>query len=186
MAGCGTAGKTQCENRGRIIMTALFWEHLQDFYREVDIETAKLAEIYKDRLQCKKGCADCCIDDLTIFRIEAENIRHSFPELLENETAASPGQCAFLNETGACRIYDQRPYVCRTQGLPLRWFSTEDFPPLEFRDICPLNESGQEITDISDDKCWTIGPFESRLADLQKKYFSATEDRIALRKLFRK
>ena len=39
------------------------------------------------------------------------------------EGAGPEGACAFLDGEGGCRVYPDRPYVCRTQGLPLRWIA---------------------------------------------------------------
>ncbi|MBK7707050.1 MAG: hypothetical protein IPJ30_15135 [Acidobacteria bacterium] len=51
------------------------------------------------------------------------------------------GACAFLDQD-ACRIYPDRPYVHRTQGLPLRWIEDDLEEAFKYRDICPLNEAG--------------------------------------------
>lgn len=46
--------------------------------------------------------------------------------------------CLFLDE-GRCRIYEARPIICRSQGLPLR--SREIAAPRHL-DWCPLNFKG--------------------------------------------
>jgi len=157
-------------------------ETLENLYAEVDNTTLPLIEIHANRLQCKAGCFDCCADDITVFRIEAAHIESHYPDLLQNGIPHPKGRCAFLDETGRCRIYEHRPYVCRTQGLPLRWLTEES---LEYRDICPLNETNVPIEDIPVAQCWTLGPAEGRLAELQR---TADEGlpRQSLRSLFRK
>ncbi|MBI3798314.1 MAG: YkgJ family cysteine cluster protein, partial [Deltaproteobacteria bacterium] len=101
------------------------------------------------------------------------------------ETPHTEGACAFLNEEGACRIYAHRPYVCRTQGLPLRWIEErEDGSVSEMRDICPLNERGEPLENLAEEACWSIGPFEGRLARLQAAAGNGEMQRIALRDLF--
>jgi hypothetical protein len=120
---------------------------------------------------------------LTVFEVEAEPIRRHHAELLRTGTPHVEGACAFLDAEGACRIYPERPYVCRSQGLPLRWIDERDGQPVEFRDICPLNEDGEPVERLAAEECWTLGPFEERLARLQ---LAAGEDsnRTALRDLF--
>jgi hypothetical protein len=122
---------------------------------------------------------------LTVFEVEAERIRQHHRSLLSSASPHSPGRCAFLDEDGACRVYDDRPYVCRTQGLPLRWFEDDDRGrTVELRDICPLNDRPDEpLAELSDEACWTIGPFEQRLAELQKGYDGSLR-RVRLRDLF--
>ena len=94
---------------------------LYKLHEMIDELAAPLNAQHEPRLQCKRGCFGCCTDDLTVFTIEAERIKQDYPQLLADEQPHAPGRCAFLDAQGACRIYDARPYVCRTQGLPLRW-----------------------------------------------------------------
>jgi hypothetical protein len=147
---------------------------------DVDREAGRLQVIHAERLECRRGCSGCCVDDLTVFEVEAAPIRRLHAELLATGVAHTVGACAFLDEESACRIYAERPYVCRTQGLPLRWIEERAGGDVELRDICPLNEAGQPIEELSAESCWTIGPFEERLARLVIE--PAT--RVRLRDLF--
>uniref|UniRef100_A0A7V3E8U1 YkgJ family cysteine cluster protein n=1 Tax=Ignavibacterium album TaxID=591197 RepID=A0A7V3E8U1_9BACT len=161
---------------------------LNEFYEEVDKLTSELNLKHKSRLKCKAGCFSCCVDNITVFDIEAENIKQHYSELLENELPHPEGYCAFLNEKGECRIYEHRPYVCRTQGLPLRWIEEINEEELiEMRDICPLNEEGEPIVNIKPEDCWTIGPFEEKLASIQRNYSDKPmgQNRVRLRDLFK-
>jgi Fe-S-cluster containining protein len=151
-------------------------------HREVDARASEFAALHAARLQCQRGCSSCCVDGVTVFAIEAERIRANNKELLADGAPHPPGACAFLDAKGACRIYADRPYVCRTQGLPLRWLDEER--GAELRDICPLNETSEPIESLPESACWTLGPTEARLADLQRECGNEGE-RVALRDLFR-
>lgn len=154
-------------------------------HAEVDTAAAAVARHHAGRLRCRRGCADCCVDGLTVFAVEAELIRRRHAILLVAGSPHAEGACAFLDEEGACRIYADRPYVCRTQGLPLRWIVEDDDGPAgEMRDICPLNEEGPPVETLPEETCWTIGPFEARLAALQAELTPGAPARIALRTLF--
>ena len=158
---------------------------LQILYGEVDHRASQIAEGHGARLQCRRGCSQCCVDDLTVFEIEAENIRLAHAALLVQQEPHPQGACAFLDTGGACRIYADRPYVCRTQGLPLRWIDEGHNGELvELRDICPLNDEGTPIVELTNDECWTIGPVEERLASLQQQSCSGQMTRVPLRSLF--
>jgi uncharacterized protein len=146
-------------------------------------ETRHLHVLHATRLQCRQGCSSCCVDDLTVFEIEAEHIRRHHSELLATGTPHVAGSCAFLDEAGACRIYAERPYVCRTQGLPLRWIEERDGRATELRDICPLNDAGPAIEGLPAASCWSIGPVEERLAQLEVTGCRETS-RVRLRDLF--
>jgi hypothetical protein len=101
--------------------------------------------------------------------------------MLEEGIPHAPGACAFLDAEGCCRVYDERPYVCRTQGLPLRWIEEDNGgSPVEARDICPLNdERGPPLEELAADAMWSIGPFEARLRER-----SPDGARVSLRELF--
>lgn len=124
------------------------------------------------------------MDGLTVFDVEAEPIRLGHAGLLATGVPHAEGACAFLDPEGACRIYAQRPYVCRTQGLPLRWIEEQDGEPVELRDICPLNEAGEPIEQLLVEACWTVGPVEERLARLQLASARTASGRTSLRALF--
>lgn len=154
-------------------------------HEEVDREAGSLASRHASRLKCARGCSDCCRDELTVFAVEAERIRRHHPGLLAEGTPHRSGACAFLDEEGACRIYPDRPYVCRTQGLPLRWLEPDpEGGVLEYRDICALNEDGPPLEDLPEGDCWTLGPTEGRLAALQEAWSDGRLERVALRDLF--
>jgi hypothetical protein len=158
---------------------------LRALHEEIDGKTRELAARHRERLVCRRGCSNCCVDGIGVFEIEARRIRAQHAELLATGRPHPPGACAFLDDAGACRIYDDRPYVCRTQGLPLRWFDEDrDGVRREWRDICPLNERPDEpLESLPTDACWTIGEVESRLAALQRTA-DGTRRRIRLRDLF--
>ena len=158
---------------------------LRRLHDEVDRDAGALAERHRARLRCGRGCHACCVDGLTVFEIEAERIRAAHAELLRSGRPHPAGACAFLGDAGECRIYADRPYVCRTQGLPLRWLEEAAGDAIvERRDICPLNEAGEPIEGLRSDDCWTLGPVEDRLRRLQEAQDGGAGRRVTLRGLF--
>ncbi len=158
----------------------------------VDELTEPLRRRHAGRLACRAGCAGCCQDGLTVFAVEAELIRRRHGALLAGGLPHEAGACAFLDEAGRCRIYADRPYVCRTQGLPLRWAEeAAEGGAVERRDICPLNDGRDEaggarflpVELLAPEDCWTLGPVEARLRAVQVAA-SGGADRVALRALF--
>lgn len=158
---------------------------LQQMYDQLGDMTGRLDKIHADRMQCRSGCYSCCLDDITVFEVEAQNIRRHHADLLRSGRPHAPGACAFLDEHGACRIYEHRPYVCRTQGYPLRWIEeTDEHGTVEMRDICPLNDAGEPVESLPAEDCWTIGPFEDFLRQLQEAGDGGEARRVRLRDLF--
>lgn len=159
---------------------------LRELHDEVDARAAALASRHAGRLRCGRGCSACCIDGLSVFEVEAERIRRAHAELLERGEPRAPGACAFLDAQGACRVYADRPYVCRTQGLPLRLlFERPDGEVEETRDICERNLAGAPLASLPEDALWTLGPVEARLAELQARLDGGVGRRVALRALWR-
>jgi Fe-S-cluster containining protein len=160
---------------------------LRALHAEVDRAAAALAERHRGALRCGRGCAACCSDGLTVGALEAERIRRAHPALLAEGEPHPPGACAFLGSESECRIYPERPYVCRTQGLPLRWLAEgEDGEILEERAVCELNLVGTLLASLPEDDCWLLGPFEERLAALSDEPGGGAGRRVALRSLFRR
>ncbi len=161
---------------------------LREIHDGVDEKAGSLHRQHSDRLQCRRGCSACCVDDITVFEVEADRIRWHWAEFLASAAPHPDGMCAFLDGEGACRVYAHRPYVCRTQGLPLRWLEERDGATVELRDICHLNEPGEPIEELAVDDCWSLGAIEGELAELQV-WAQADADgdrlrRVALRSLF--
>jgi Fe-S-cluster containining protein len=119
---------------------------VSEFEKNISNETLSLSN-------CKNGCSRCCYVDLSVFQIEADNIRSWFHSLSSREknTLQKKWQeplskmvnfhgeevfsCPFLSNE-SCTIYEARPLICRTQGLALKFKDQQE----EFVDICPLNE----------------------------------------------
>ncbi|MED5465275.1 MAG: YkgJ family cysteine cluster protein [Myxococcota bacterium] len=159
---------------------------IQDWHGALDEKVRPFEERHADRLQCRMGCHDCCMDGITVFEVEALEIQERCAPLLEQEEPHPPGKCAFLDVVGGCRIYAHRPYVCRTQGLPLRWVEEEGDEVMEYRDICPLNEEGEALETLPGEVFWTLGPLEGELAQMQAERDGGAMKRVALRDLFKR
>lgn len=169
---------------------------LRSLHEQVESAAARLGEVHRERLQCRRGCAACCVDDLSVFAVEAARIEAEAPEVLEGRPGPA-GACAFLDAEGACRVYAQRPYVCRTQGLPLRWLEEQEqgagaaaAEVVERRDICELNEPSPAsglpgLLELPAEACWPLGPVEEQLQALQAAFEPETPlRRVRLRELF--
>ncbi|WP_373046422.1 YkgJ family cysteine cluster protein [Vulgatibacter sp.] len=80
-------------------------------------------------MACRAGCDACCQVELEVAPVEAAAVAAhlaSLPAAQRDAIAATAearqaGRCVMLGDDGRCRIYEARPLVCRTQGLPLRY-----------------------------------------------------------------
>ena len=92
--------------------------------------------LLKELMPCKAGCNGCCHTQVSVTEDEAElladNIFNGVEidyKLLEsqasvgNEASAffaiayNERRCVFLDEKGACKVYKDRPSVCRTNAV---------------------------------------------------------------------
>ena len=79
-------------------------------------------------MECREGCADCCRCRLSITHVEEAYLRRGLARLplsvrLELKTRATTEteMCPALDANGCCQIYESRPLICRSHGVPLRY-----------------------------------------------------------------
>jgi uncharacterized protein len=98
---------------------------LGELTRKVDAFFVRVTERHGADMQCATGCSDCCHVRLTITGVEAAAIRAlvtGWPDARRRDLAATgpTDRCAALDPAGRCKIYEARPLVCRSHGVPIR------------------------------------------------------------------
>jgi len=78
---------------------------IEKLYTEIDKLTQHLCCIHAGRIQCRQGCSVCCVDDITVYEVEAQYILRHYPEVLKTGIPHPVGACAFLDGEGVCRSY---------------------------------------------------------------------------------
>lgn len=146
-------------------------DHLSRVSSLADAEFARGSALHGSRIQCKRGCSDCCGQLFRITEPEAARIsafvaglpaaerdamRAAALEYLRKrahllgaetwESALPPGArlpCPALGAQGECRIYEARPVICRKFGVPI---FNPDRPAAVM--ACELNfKAGEPIED---------------------------------------
>jgi Fe-S-cluster containining protein len=143
-------------------------------------------------MSCRQGCTQCCHVDLSVFSVEADFIRQWWNQLSESERklrreqwamAQAKGKnlldqivspCRFLIE-GGCSIYEARPVICRSHGLPLKRLEGER----EEVDICPLNFTDE----LPEKKDWLDLDRVNTLLSLLQHQHPNSDERISLAQL---
>src|SRR5262245_20354484 len=156
------------------------------FIEEVDQLAAKLQARYSKHLLCRAGCSGCCRHHLSVFAVEAEEARAAIEalpvpirarveeqarEVIKLEALGEPAACPLLIDD-RCSIYDSRPLICRTQGLPLLIEAEDGEQEVDF---CPLNftEDGA-IDDLDEDHLAPLDALNLRLALLNLEHCRET------------
>lgn len=125
-------------------------EHLVQLRARVDRHFEDARARTPSSFACAAGCDRCCHQRFSVFEVEAAPIRDALarlavsdPELRDRvRTQGLDGAleaCALLVD-GRCTVYEQRPLICRSHGLPIAVRDPDDPPSAPLRlDHCPLN-----------------------------------------------
>ena len=100
---------------------------LRVLHQKVAARTEAIAEAH-GAWPCRKGCDACCtrlaaIPELTaaeweLLRPAVEGLPAEVHHRIEAlQGAVRPITCPFLDDSGACLVYDARPVACRTYGF---------------------------------------------------------------------
>ncbi|HBL77578.1 MAG: hypothetical protein A2W90_03305 [Bacteroidetes bacterium GWF2_42_66] len=136
---------------------------------DIDRLSARLFTLHKKHVQCKKGCDLCCMD-YSIFPVEFHYIKNKLasegmPSVSKPE---DENTCIFL-KNHECTIYEHRPVICRTHGLPFLYVNSET-EEWELS-ACELN-----FTDFNDFDAKNTFPqdkFNSRLFLLNEEFIKS-------------
>ncbi len=142
---------------------------------EIDVLTNRLNHLHTKQMQCKEGCSSCC-ESISVFEVEfdtiqqqikASNIKLPKPLFLQRFTK----RCRFL-VNNRCSIYEYRPIICRTQGLPIlyRSMNSNDYE----LSVCQLNFKGVKLNSFNDENALMMSPLNTKLLLLNHAYMKET------------
>jgi len=101
----------------------------------------------RGQISCSEGCSSCCTA-ISLFPVEAAALRAALDALPEEEASAirshleehAGGERCPLLSHDRCLLYDARPVICRTHGLPILYSDGNE----RRVDCCPRNLDGCE------------------------------------------
>ena len=134
-------------------------ENYRALLLRIDEMCSQTATRFAAQISCRPGCDACC-RHLSIFAVEAAALQRALRHLNEQQaevirqaaaaSASSPDSPCPLLQGGLCLLYQARPIICRTHGLPLlieRDGAREiDFCPENFRDTASI--PGSAVIDL--------------------------------------
>lgn len=135
----------------------------------IDKECEDLEKEHKKHMKCKIGCSMCCMD-YSIFPIEF----YSIVEALKKQDKQTPAyknpdnsdSCIFLHNH-QCSIYNERPIICRTHGLPLLFMNENSEWELS---ACELNFTEFDMGKFSEENTFSQDKYNSKLFLLNKTF----------------
>ncbi|MDA8428148.1 MAG: YkgJ family cysteine cluster protein [Geobacteraceae bacterium] len=127
---------------------------LDNYYQmvaRVDALCRGIQDVLSSQITCSEGCSSCCTA-ITLFPVEAAALRAALEALPQADRTAilrhvsehaGEERCPLL-EDHRCLLYDARPIICRTHGLPILYADGSE----QKADCCPLNltESEQPVS----------------------------------------
>lgn len=135
---------------------------------ELDQRCVALSQEHTAHLQCQAGCDSCCMA-FNIFPLELEAIRQEAADKLQlGQTPPTEDDCPFLVDH-QCVIYQSRPFICRTQGLPLLFVNDEEWE----LSVCELNFTEYDFAQFSEDNTFAMDRYNSRLFMLNRQYLES-------------
>lgn len=146
------------------------FEEYKKLIKKIDQHTESLEDIHKKHMKCKNGCDLCCID-FSIFPVEYYFILKETEKLnLASESVTNPSSntCAFL-KNHSCTIYEQRPIMCRTHGLPLIYANDDGDFELS---ACELNFTEFDFEDFTGENTLAQDKYNSKLYLLNKAFIA--------------
>lgn len=143
--------------------------------KEIDELSNNLAKNHSEHMKCKKACDMCCMD-YSIFPIEFHSILNDLKEkktVPEFSSERKENVCVFLNKH-VCSIYQQRPIICRTHGLPLLFMNDNSDWELS---ACDLNFKSYNFEEFTLENTFPQDKYNSKLYLLNKAFIADFQEK---------
>jgi Fe-S-cluster containining protein len=153
-----------------------FLENYKQLTTRIDSLCNDIAAALGEQITCSAGCSSCCTA-ITVFPVEAAAMREALANLPDQKAEeirqhvsehADEERCPLLFHH-RCLLYDARPIICRTHGLPIV-YTTDD---QRKSDCCPLNLTEAEA--ISGSSVVDLDKVNTLLVAVNSIYLSQTD-----------
>jgi uncharacterized protein len=155
------------------------FDNYLNLLRKVDSLFETVKRRHEHSFKCMSGCYGCCQPGLSVSEIEWARINewlqndpdtrakiHDLKQMLNQKDF-----CRLLDRDGRCSIYEVRPLICRSHGMPVSWTNdTGDSNQGELRDVCPLNFTGESLDDLSSSDVLSLDKINTLLSLINRQY----------------
>ncbi len=159
------------------------YDNYTQLLTKVDEMFAGVSRRHQGQFSCRSGCHGCCQAGLTFTNVEASSIREwlaANPDVAAkiSDAAQMFGDndfCAMLDREGRCSIYEVRPMICRSHGMPVSWEADDalqsgDLQGVESRDVCPLNFDGVDLSALPKTDVLSLDKLNIVLSLINRKF----------------
>ncbi|MDD2850446.1 MAG: YkgJ family cysteine cluster protein [Desulfuromonadaceae bacterium] len=120
-------------------------ENYDQLIAKVDALCNDILSALGGQITCTGGCSSCCTA-ITVFPVEAAALKKALnsrsslksSEILRYISTHADGERCPLLSQDRCLLYEARPIICRTHGLPIIYTADGKLKS----DCCPLNLTG--------------------------------------------
>lgn len=148
--------------------TDAFWEY-RKVRNELTKTCTKLHHHHREHTKCRKGCDECCIN-FSVLAVEFFSILDSIKDHPPKMNLSDDSKCLFLVDH-ACQIYDHRPYICRSHGLPI--LNMDEAGEQWELSYCPLNFTDVDVDYFTLDNGFQQDLHNSKLYLANREYLQA-------------
>jgi Fe-S-cluster containining protein len=140
------------------------YDNYTQLLEKVDDMFAQVVGRHPGKFNCQKGCYSCCQPGLTVSNVEARRIEDwllEHPARLRRiqsrqDMLGDANFCDLLDVEGSCSVYEVRPLICRSHGMPISWKDEDLGSDREQRDVCPLNFTGFDLNELDQSDVMSI------------------------------
>ncbi len=158
-------------------MNTKYVKHYQDLVIRIDDQCKIINKNWQDQIVCRKGCDECC-RHISVFPVEAVSMALAMKKLNSKQTEQFRAQAEITNNDSpcpllkneACMIYDARPIICRTHGLPI----LSEHEGQQVVDYCPKNFTS--VDSLPGDAFLSIDNINIMLATVNQHFIEETAE----------
>ena len=151
---------------------------LAELARRVDRDFSEIRQRRQAWMECRAGCSDCCRARLSITRVEETFLRrhlNTLPAAQRTELARRAGDktremCPALDSGGRCQIYEARPLICRSYGVPLRRRREVSLVNPPVIDVCDKNFIGTSLKMLPEKDVFEQTNLEADVSEIDTEY----------------
>ena len=147
-------------------------EEYKQLRNQIDTRIEELTSEHKQHLTCSKGCDLCCFS-FRIFPVEFYAIAGEMNVSVNPDISVEIGEterCGLL-DNHQCSIYNSRPIICRTHGMPL--LNTDENGDEWQLNICELNFKDADDDLFNDDNILFEDQINAELFQINKQFIEA-------------
>lgn len=153
-----------------------FLENYRQLTARVDALCNSITAALGGQITCSAGCSSCCTS-IKVFPVEASALRvalKSLPdrqaeEIIRHVSEHAEGERCPLLLHHRCLLYESRPIICRTHGLPIIY----TIDGQHYSDCCPHNLT--EVESLSGSSVIDLDKLNTLLVAVNSIYLSQSE-----------